>query len=78
MMARSSRLCGCFSVALVSRVVAGVIGVHVSDLAVWLSGRGPLGDWANSMLPAWAIAALLALGWSRSDCSRARHASNTC
>lgn len=28
--------------------------------------------------PAWAIAALLALGWSRSDCSRARHASNTC
>lgn len=52
-MARSSRLCGCFSVALVSRVVAGAIGVHVSDLAVWLSGRGPLGDWANSMLPAW-------------------------
>lgn len=28
--------------------------------------------------PAWAIAALLALGWSRSDYSRARHASNTC
>lgn len=35
-------------------LVAGwLLACYVSGPAVWLSGRGPLGDWANSLLPAW-------------------------
>lgn len=35
-------------------LVAGwPLACYVSDPAVWLSGRGLLGGWAYSLLPAW-------------------------